>query len=81
MSVTSKLATICFKDILSCSLEVYFNCDNKHEAYRHLAVYLDIRLAECKLTTGQARIGPSQLRELQGSIILWQEAPKDDMEE
>jgi len=31
--------------------------------------------------TGQTRIGPFQLRELQGRIILWQEAPKVDMEE
>ena len=30
---------------------------------------------------GQARICPFQLRELQGRIILWQEAPKVDMEE
>jgi hypothetical protein len=31
--------------------------------------------------TGQARVCPFQLRELQGRIILWQEAPKVDMEE
>ena len=31
--------------------------------------------------TGQTRVGSFQLRELQGRIILWQEAPKDDMEE
>jgi len=31
--------------------------------------------------TGQTRIFPFQLRELQGCIILWQEAPKFDMEE
>jgi len=31
--------------------------------------------------TGQTRIGSFQLRELQGRIILRQEAPKDDMEE
>ena len=31
--------------------------------------------------TGQTRIGSFQLRELQGRIILWQETPKDDMEE
>jgi len=31
--------------------------------------------------TGQTRVGPFQLCELLGSIILWQEAPKVDMEE
>ena len=31
--------------------------------------------------TSQTRVCPFQLRELQGSIILWQEAPKVDMEE
>jgi len=34
-------------------------------------------------STGQTRVGSIavQLRELRGRIILWQEAPKDDMEE
>ena len=31
--------------------------------------------------TGQIRVCSFQLRELHGRIILWQEAPKDDMEE
>ena len=31
--------------------------------------------------TGQTRVCSFQLRELHGRIILWQEAPKDDMEE
>ena len=31
--------------------------------------------------TGKTRVCSFQLRELQGSIILWEEAPKDDMEE
>ena len=31
--------------------------------------------------TCQTRVCPFQLRELQGSIILWQGAPKVDMEE
>ena len=31
--------------------------------------------------TGQAWVYPFQLRELQGRIILWQEAPKVGMEE
>ena len=31
--------------------------------------------------TGQTRVCSFQLRELQGRIILWQEAPKVDMEE
>ena len=30
---------------------------------------------------GQTRVGSFQLRELRGRIILWEEAPKDDMEE
>jgi hypothetical protein len=32
-------------------------------------------------TTGQTRVCSFHLRELYGRIILWQEAPKDDMEE
>ena len=31
--------------------------------------------------TGQTRVSSFQLRELHGRIILWQKAPKDDMEE